>query len=115
MKQHLGIFARGLAMGAADLVPGVSGGTVALITGIYDELLKAISSFDLGLVSTWKAGGFRAVWRHINGSFLTALAMGIGTSIIALSGLLHYLLEHERHRTVQFLLRVGGHVCPAHR
>ena len=112
MKRQLGIFVRGLAMGAADLVPGVSGGTVALITGIYDELLKAISSFDLSLVSTWKAGGFRAVWGHINGSFLTALAMGIGTSIIALSGLLHYLLEHERIGLYSFFFGLVGTSVP---
>ena len=112
MKRQLGIFARGLAMGAADLVPGVSGGTVALITGIYDELLKAISSFDLSLVSTWKEGGAKAVWQQINGSFLAALALGIGTSIIALSGVLHYLLEHERIGLYSFFFGLVGTSIP---
>jgi len=96
MKQHLSIFIRGMAMGAADLVPGVSGGTIALITGIYDTLLKAISSFDLSLIRVLISGGIRGAWRHVNGPFLAALAMGIGTSIIGLSGILHHLLEHER-------------------
>ena len=96
MKRHLGIFLRGMAMGAADLVPGVSGGTVALITGIYDDLLQSISAVSLGLVGTWKNEGIKGVWKALNAPFLIALAAGIGTSIIALSGLLHHLLEHHK-------------------
>lgn len=96
MKRHLGIFLRGMAMGAADLVPGVSGGTVALITGIYDDLLHSISAVSWGLVGTWKADGFSGVLKALNAPFLLALAAGIGTSIIGLSGLLHHLLEHHR-------------------
>jgi len=96
MRRHLSIFIRGMAMGAADLVPGVSGGTIALITGIYDPLLQAISSFNLTLLRVLKSDGLASGWRSINGSFLLALAAGIGTSIIGLSGILHHLLEHER-------------------
>lgn len=96
MKRHLGIFLRGMAMGAADLVPGVSGGTIALITGIYDDLLKAIASFSPGLIGTLKSEGIRGVWSAINGAFLVALAAGIGTSIVALSGGLHFLLEFHK-------------------
>ena len=96
MKRHLGIFLRGMAMGAADLVPGVSGGTVALITGIYDDLLHSISAVSLGLVDTWKNEGFQGVLRALNAPFLVALVAGIGTSIIALSGFLHHLLEHHK-------------------
>jgi len=96
MKRHLGIFLRGMAMGAADLVPGVSGGTVALITGIYDKLLQSISAVSLGLVSTWKNEGIQGVWKALNAPFLIALAAGIGTSIVTLSGLLHHLLEHHK-------------------
>lgn len=96
MKRLFGIFLRGMAMGAADLVPGVSGGTVALITGIYDDLLHSISAVSLGLVDTWKNEGIQGVWKALNAPFLIALAAGIGTSIVALSGLLHHLLEHHK-------------------
>lgn len=96
MKRHLGIFLRGMAMGAADLVPGVSGGTVALITGIYDDLLQSISAVSLGLVGTWEKEGSQGIWKALNAPFLIALAAGIGTSIVALSGLLHHLLEHHK-------------------
>lgn len=96
MKRHLGIFLRGMAMGAADLVPGVSGGTVALITGIYDDLLQSISAVSLGLVDTLKNEGIQGVWKALNAPFLIALAAGIGTSIVALSGLLHHLLEYHK-------------------
>jgi putative membrane protein len=85
-----------MAMGAADLVPGVSGGTVALITGIYDDLLQSISAVSLGLVGTLKNEGIKGVWKALNAPFLIALAAGIGTSIVALSGLLHHLLEHHK-------------------
>ena len=96
MMRHLGIFLRGMAMGAADLVPGVSGGTIALITGIYDDLLQAISSFSPGLVKTFKSEGIPGLWKAINGTFLVALAAGIGTSIVGLSGTLHHLLEFHK-------------------
>ena len=96
MKRLFGIFLRGMAMGAADLVPGVSGGTVALITGIYDDLLHSISAVSLGLVNTWKNEGVQGVWKALNAPFLIALAAGIVTSIVALSGLLHHLLEHHK-------------------
>ena len=87
MRRHLSIFIRGMAMGAADLVPGVSGGTIALITGIYDPLLQAISSINLTLLRVLRSEGLASGWRSINGSFLLALAAGIGTSIIGLSGI----------------------------
>ena len=96
MKRHLGIFLRGMAMGAADLVPGVSGGTVALITGIYDELLQSISAVSWGLVQTWRDKGLRGVMHTLNAPFLIALVAGIGASIVALSGLLHHLLEYHK-------------------
>ena len=96
MKRLLGIFLRGMAMGAADLVPGVSGGTVALITGIYDDLLQSISAVSWGLVGTWKNEGVQGVFKALNAPFLIALVAGIGTSIFALSGLLHHLLEHHK-------------------
>lgn len=112
MKQSLGIFFRGMAMGAADLVPGVSGGTVALITGIYDRLLSSIASVDVGLIRCWKEGGIGAVWVRINGAFLLALLCGIGTSVVGLSGVLHHLLEHERMSLYSFFFGLVGASIP---
>lgn len=95
-KQHYaGIFARGLAMGAADVVPGVSGGTVAFITGIYEELLNAIKSFNPQAVKVLLRQGPAAFWRHINGSFLLALGLGIVTSILSLARLISQLLDTQ--------------------
>ncbi len=105
MKRHLGIFLRGMAMGAADLVPGVSGGTVALITGIYDTLLESISSISWGLSKTLRYEGLQGVLKALNASFLITLVTGISTSFIALSGLLHHLLEH--HKAVLFAFFFG--------
>lgn len=112
MKRHLGIFLRGMAMGAADLVPGVSGGTVALITGIYDDLLQSISAVSLGLIDTWKNEGFQGVLRALNAPFLVALVAGIGTSIFALSGLLHHLLEHHKAALFAFFFGLVGASIP---
>jgi putative membrane protein len=93
--EHLKTFLKGLAMGSADVVPGVSGGTIAFITGIYARLLDAISSVNVEAVRVWRRDGFRAVWEHIDGTFLIALGAGILTAIISLAKIIHYLLaEH---------------------
>lgn len=103
-KSLLGIAARGLAMGAADVVPGVSGGTIAFITGIYDQLLKSISAFDLSLINLFKQEGLKAVWTKVNGNFLASLFLGIGISIISLSKLLGGLLQSHPHQLWSFFL-----------
>lgn len=82
-----------MAMGAADVVPGVSGGTIAFISGIYDPLIKSISSFDLSLIQVLRKEGFAAFWRSVNGSFLLLLFAGIATSVISLARLLSTLLD----------------------
>lgn len=82
-------------MGAADVVPGVSGGTIAFITGIYEELLETISSVNLKVLGVWKKDGFMAAWQSINGSFLLALFTGIFTSILSLARGISYLLENH--------------------
>ncbi len=79
-------------MGAADVVPGVSGGTIAFISGIYDRLLESIRRINPTLWSRVKAQGLVATWRHINGTFLLTLVAGIGTSIFSLARLISYLL-----------------------
>ncbi len=81
-------------MGAADVVPGVSGGTVAFITGIYEELLGAIKSVDAEALRLLLRGRWAAVWQHINGTFLLVLLAGIGTSILSLAKLLLFLLDN---------------------
>ena len=90
-----GVFARGLAMGAADIVPGVSGGTVAFITGIYPRLLHSLRSFDLIALRLLLRGNLKAAWEHVNGGFLAWLAAGILTSILTLARVLGWVLEHH--------------------
>jgi len=89
----IGVFARGMAMGAADIVPGVSGGTIAFITGIYPTLINSLTSFDVQALKLALRGDFAGCWRHVNGSFLLALVLGIGTSVISLARLISWLLH----------------------
>lgn len=86
-------YLKGIAMGAADVVPGVSGGTIAFITGIYDTLLNSIRSITPKLFVTWKQEGFQAVLKEVNAGFLIALFAGIFTSILTLAKLISWLLE----------------------
>jgi putative membrane protein len=91
-KSFIGIALRGIGMGAADVVPGVSGGTIAFITGIYEELLETISGLKLGLIKTWRKEGFKAMWLEGNFRFLFALFTGIIVSIASLAVLIKFLL-----------------------
>lgn len=93
-KRFLGIAARGVAMGAADVIPGVSGGTIAFITGIYEELLETISNLNFGLIKTWRKEGFKAMWKKGNFSFLAALFTGIIISIASLAVFIEFLMEN---------------------
>ena len=81
-------------MGGADVVPGVSGGTIAFITGIYETLLDSIKSVDGAALQLLIKGQFKAFWQHINGNFLVTLFAGIAVSILTLAKLIAYLLEH---------------------
>lgn len=87
-----GIFLRGCAMGAADIVPGVSGGTIALITGIYLRLLNALGVLPAASVSLLRERQWRVFWRRIDGGFLLLLGLGILTSIFLLANLITWLL-----------------------
>ena len=95
LKEYIIISIKGMAMGAADVVPGVSGGTIAFISGIYEELLNSISNFNLSLFSTWKKEGFKKVWETVNGSFLLAIFTGICFSILSLAKLIESLLDNH--------------------
>lgn len=86
---------KGMAMGAADVVPGVSGGTIAFISGIYEELIASINKIDFSLIKIWKNEGFKALWKHINGNFLLALFTGIFLSVLSLAKFLSWLLENQ--------------------
>ncbi|KOO13942.1 hypothetical protein AKJ18_16865 [Vibrio xuii] len=89
---YLTTFLKGMAMGAADVVPGVSGGTIAFITGIYDTLLESIRRINPSVLGIWKRDGFKAAFQHINGFFLIALFGGVLTSIATLAKLISWLL-----------------------
>lgn len=93
LKDYFFITLKGAGMGAADVVPGVSGGTIAFITGIYEELLNTIKSFNLQAVKVLTKEGVGAFWKHINGTFLVALFLGIGISVVGLSRVLSFLME----------------------
>ncbi|MGJ8745144.1 DUF368 domain-containing protein [Polaribacter sp.] len=95
IKDYVVIGLKGMAMGAADVVPGVSGGTIAFISGIYEELLSSISSFNFGILKTLKKDGFKVAWQQVNGNFLLSLFIGIFISIVSLAKLIKYLLENE--------------------
>lgn len=82
-------------MGAADVVPGVSGGTIAFISGIYEELIDSISKVNLNSLKLWKKEGFSSMWKELNGNFLISLLIGIGLSIITLAKLIRHLLETQ--------------------
>lgn len=92
-------------MGSADIVPGVSGGTVALILGVYERLLAALSRFDSRFAKLALSGKLADAWRHIDGWFLLALGGGIGVGVKGLAGVMTYLLE--KHPTFTFAAFFG--------
>jgi putative membrane protein len=95
VKRYLTIATKGLLMGAADVVPGVSGGTIAFITGIYEELIKTIDGIDFQLFKDLFKIGFKKTLAKYNLGFLLALLTGIAISLLSLSKLLIYLLQHH--------------------
>ena len=95
VKDYILLFLKGMGMGGADVVPGVSGGTIAFITGIYEELLSSIKSFDAKAVQLLVRGNFSDFWKYINGSFLSVLLAGIMLSILSLARIIHYFLEQH--------------------
>ncbi len=91
-KESFLLLLKGIGMGGADVVPGVSGGTIAFITGIYEELLESIKQFDLPALRFLFNFQFKKFWSHINGNFLVVLLSGIFLSLLTLSRLISYLL-----------------------
>lgn len=93
---------KGMGMGAADVVPGVSGGTIAFISGIYEELIDTISRVNLKTIRILFKGGIKPFWKAMNGNFLLAVLSGIAISILSLAKLISYLLENEPIATWSF-------------
>ena len=95
IKKYGLVYLKGMAMGAADIVPGVSGGSIALIAGIYQTLLDSINSFTLSNLSLLKSLEVKRFYKAVNGSFLLSLLLGILTSIFALSKVITYLMNEH--------------------
>jgi putative membrane protein len=90
---------RGFCMGAADTVPGVSGGTVALILGHYRRLIEAVSCVDQRFIKLVMSLRLVEAWGHIDGRFLASIGAGIGIGIVTLAGVMHWMLEHHLPQT----------------
>lgn len=93
--QYIFIILKGMAMGIAELVPGVSGGTIAFVAGIYEEFIGSINNVNLSTFQTGRNEGFKAFWSKLNGNFLLALIVGMFISILSFSKLIAWLLENH--------------------
>ena len=100
--KYISIAIKGACMGAADVIPGVSGGTIAFIMGIYDQFVGSIAKIDSEAVRMLFRGQFRKFWEHINGGFLLSLVTGIGLSVVCLAGLMQMLLRDYPIQTWAF-------------
>ena len=92
LLSYIGIAVKGACMGAADVIPGVSGGTIAFIMGIYDRFVGAIAAINAEALKLLLRGRFREFWKHIDGGFLLSIILGIGISVVGLAGLMQMLL-----------------------
>jgi len=101
-KPHLLLYIKGIVMGTVDLVPGVSGGTIAFITGIYEELINSLKSFTFQNIKLFFTGQFKAFWEAVNATFLLVLALGIGTGILSMVKVVLYVIEHHYIATWSF-------------
>lgn len=84
-----------MGMGAADVVPGVSGGTIAFITGIYEELVYSIKSINLEALKLLFTGRWKSFWKHVNGNFLLSVFGGVFISVLSLAKILEHVLENH--------------------
>lgn len=95
IKDYAMLMLKGMGMGAADVVPGVSGGTIAFIAGIYDELINSIKSINRESLTMLFTGKFKAFAKKINAPFLLALISGIAISVFSLAKLITWLLTEQ--------------------
>ena len=100
--KYLMVTIKGICMGAADVIPGVSGGTIAFMTGIYEDLVGSINNINTTALKLLFTGKFKQFWKHINGNFLLSLITGILISILSLAKLMQYLLNHQPIQTWAF-------------
>ena len=98
MNSILKLYFKGVAMGAADIVPGVSGGTIALISGIYEELIFTLKNINVSLLKTLLKDGFKVFWKNLNGNFLSILLLGIASSVILLAQVIVFLLDNHEFK-----------------
>lgn len=93
LSEYILTAVKGACMGAADVIPGVSGGTIAFIMGIYDKFVASLAAINAEAVKLFFTGKFKELWRHINGGFLLSLVVGIGVSVISLATVMQTLLS----------------------
>lgn len=93
LSEYILTAVKGACMGAADVIPGVSGGTIAFIMGIYDKFVASLAAINAEAVKLFFTGKFKEFWRHINGGFLLSLVVGIGVSVISLATVMQTLLS----------------------
>lgn len=94
IKEYINLVLKGLAMGIANVIPGVSGGTIALITGIFERLINAIKSFDLKAMRLLLGGKFKELAKHTDLAFLISIFLGVGIAILAIAKLFEFLFEN---------------------
>ena len=94
VTKNLKIFLKGVAMGTANVIPGVSGGTIALITGIFERIINALKSFDLQAINLIFKGQFREFAKHVDLAFLISLILGIGVAIISFAKIFDFLFKN---------------------
>lgn len=93
MREHIANFLKGFAMGVANVIPGVSGGTIALLTGIFERLINALKSFDVEAVRLLLKFKFKEFAQHVDFGFLLSVFVGVGVSIISVAKLLEFLFQ----------------------
>lgn len=98
------LLVKGFAMGVGDSIPGVSGGTIAVITNIYEELIESLSRIDLTALKLFFSGSFRQFWQHINGFFLLTLGAGILLGLLVSANSVLYLLENSFEVLMAFFI-----------
>ncbi len=103
-RQAAVLYSKGIAMGLGDSVPGVSGGTIAVITNIYDTLVYSIRAVDMEAVRLLLSGKFKSFWRHCNGTFLAVLAVGILSGLLISANTVLYLLETQFEILMAFFI-----------
>ncbi len=112
VKEYIGLMLKGIGMGAADVVPGVSGGTIAFIVGIYEELIESIKSVNLTNLKLLFTLRIKEFFVAINAPFLISVLVGIAISVLSLARVITYMLEH--HPIVVWSLFFGLIIASVH-